>query len=239
MDIGRNWKLAEELNIFQIILLMADLDPTEFEGLSFEQWPLEVRKQTAPIKFAIQNAVIGEKIDSGIERYENSYESEINWNSTRIDVQSVTDWLNSKNYGSCFFTDGEIGLPGFADSFGNFYAPKLAAAVAAWTEVTSKAGLLNNKAPKKALEKWLREHASEFGLTKEDGNPNNQGIEEICKIANWKPEGGATPTSTRAGQETELPRVPTSGGRRLKGKPSPPSSQPTHGTPFSEDDIPF
>ena len=29
-----------------------------------------------------------------------------------------------------------------------------------------------------------------------DGAPNKGGIEEICKVANWKPEGGATPTPT-------------------------------------------
>src|SRR5262249_8679108 len=41
---------------------------------------------------------------------------------------------------------------------------------------------------------WLRQHANEFGLTKEDGNPNEQGIEDAAKIANWDTKGGAPKT---------------------------------------------
>jgi hypothetical protein len=40
----------------------------------------------------------------------------------------------------------------------------------------------------------LAAHANEFGLTKEDGNPNEQGIEEVAKIANWDTKGGAPKT---------------------------------------------
>ncbi|MND07504.1 hypothetical protein D3C83_295210 [compost metagenome] len=52
----------------------------------------------------------------------------------------------------------------------------------------------NGKSPKQALEKWLREHALEFGLTTEDGSPNGTGIEEAAKVANWQPGGGAPKT---------------------------------------------
>jgi hypothetical protein len=41
---------------------------------------------------------------------------------------------------------------------------------------------------------WLRQHANEFRLTKEDGNPNEQGIEEVAKIANWDTKGGSPKT---------------------------------------------
>jgi hypothetical protein len=40
----------------------------------------------------------------------------------------------------------------------------------------------------------LRQHANKFGLTKDDGNPNEQGIEEVAKIANWDTKGGAPKT---------------------------------------------
>jgi len=36
-----------------------------------------------------------------------------------------------------------------------------------------------------------RQYANEFGLTKEDGNPNEQGIDDVAKIANWDTKGGA------------------------------------------------
>jgi hypothetical protein len=34
----------------------------------------------------------------------------------------------------------------------------------------------------------------EFGLTKEDGSPNEQGIDDVAKIANWDTRGGAPKT---------------------------------------------
>lgn len=70
------------------------------------------------------------------------------------------------------------------------YAPKLAAAVRAWQAVTDPGG----HHPKQALEKWVREHASEFGLLDDDGNPINQAVEDCGKVANWKPGGGAPKT---------------------------------------------
>jgi hypothetical protein len=70
------------------------------------------------------------------------------------------------------------------------YSPKLAAAVRAWLAVDDPKG----KSPKQALESWLTAHASEFALTKEDGTPNTQGIDECAKVANWNPKGGAPKT---------------------------------------------
>lgn len=55
--------------------------------------------------------------------------------------------------------------------------------------------LRKGKSVKQALDIWLRLHANEFvGLTKEDGNPNEQGIQEVAKIANWDTKGGAPKT---------------------------------------------
>ena len=122
-----------------------------------------------------------------------------------------------------------------------FYAPKLAAAVRAWNEVTSNPEALNGKTPKKALEIWLRKHANEYGLTAKDGNPNELGIEEICKVANWKPAGGASPTPAPLSQSPEgetvwsrkvRPKLPT----RRALAPTPTARQ--LGGPI-DDDIPF
>ena len=72
------------------------------------------------------------------------------------------------------------------------YAPKLAAAVRAWQAVTDA----GKKSPKQALDKWLREHAAEYGLTNEEGKPIETAIEECSKVANWNQMGGAPKTST-------------------------------------------
>jgi len=66
----------------------------------------------------------------------------------------------------------------------------LAAAVSAWENAKVTPG----KSPKSQLQKWLREHAAEFALTDEEGNLNQQGIEEVAKVANWQPGGGAPKT---------------------------------------------
>jgi hypothetical protein len=104
---------------------------------------------------------------------------------------------------------------------GEFYAPKLAAAVRAWNEVTSSPEALNGKTPKKALEVWLRKHANEYGLTNKDGNPNELGIEEICKVANWKPAGGASPTPTSVSQPAVGPKATP-----RKVRPTTPTREP-------------
>ncbi|BEU50792.1 hypothetical protein MAFF211520_10840 [Ralstonia pseudosolanacearum] len=70
------------------------------------------------------------------------------------------------------------------------YAPKLAAAVSAWRAVEGGKGV----SPKQAIAKWLREHAEEFGLSDANGKPNETGIEEVAKVANWQPTGGAPKT---------------------------------------------
>lgn len=81
-------------------------------------------------------------------------------------------------------------LIGLLDPENPRYAPKLAAAVRAWQAVTDP----GTKTPKQATEKWLLEHAAEFSLTDEEGDPNKQGIKEVAKVANWKPLGGAPRT---------------------------------------------
>jgi hypothetical protein len=70
----------------------------------------------------------------------------------------------------------------------------LAAAISAWQVVNADMDLIKGTTVKKVLLKWLRKNADRFGLTKEDGSPNEQGIEEIAKIANWDSKGGAPKT---------------------------------------------
>jgi len=74
------------------------------------------------------------------------------------------------------------------------YAPKLAAAISAWEAVRKSPSAIRGRTAKQAITIWLRRHADSYGLTKEDGSPNEQGIEEVSKIANWDTRGGAPKT---------------------------------------------
>jgi len=70
------------------------------------------------------------------------------------------------------------------------YAPKLAAAIRAWEAVEDPKG----KHPAQAIREWLTSNAKELGLLKDDGKPSKSAIEDIAKIANWQPKGGAPKT---------------------------------------------
>lgn len=110
---------------------------------------------------------------------------------TTVSAEDLKEWLRCKGiHSNSFFGDVEkTTTPAYLDPGHEHYAPKLAAAVNAWLAVTENQELLRNRNPKQAIDKWLRKNADRFGLTKDDGNPNEQGITEISKVANWKMAG--------------------------------------------------
>lgn len=112
------------------------------------------------------------------------------WKLTTIAVEDVRSWLASRGVRTGFFFPEATDTPDYLNPKHPRYAPRLAAAVNAWLAVTQASG----KSVKDAIRKWLREHAAEFGLTNDDGNPNETGIEEVAKVANWQPAGGAPKT---------------------------------------------
>lgn len=107
-----------------------------------------------------------------------------------VNVESLKQWLRLKGFTTGFFFPERVETMDFLEPLNPRYAPKLAAAVKAWQAVTNA----GNRSPKQALDKWLREHAAEFGLTNEDGKPIENAIEECSKVANWNTKGGATKT---------------------------------------------
>ncbi len=239
MDRIDRWKLADELNVYQISLLIAGYDPSDFEGDSYDRWPKETKIEIAPFLNAIQNAARTQKFTfieqkDAFENYDVT-----DWYASLINVDSFCDWMRSRSFVDGFFLTQQSEVGRLSDAEGEFYAPKLAAAVRAWNEVTSAPEALNGKTPKKALEVWLRKHANEYGLTSKDGNPNELGIEEICKVANWKPSGGASPTPTPLGKATQ---GSASEGRKVRPRPpTPPKAKPLPVaiSDILEDDIPF
>jgi hypothetical protein len=112
------------------------------------------------------------------------------WGKTTVTRRDLTAWLSGRGIRSGFFFPDATDQPDYLDENNPRYAPKLAAAVRAWQAVTHPAG----KSPKQALSNWLREHAVELGLIDGKNNPNETGIEEISKVANWQGSGGAPRT---------------------------------------------
>lgn len=244
MDRINRWKLADELTVYQVALLIAGYDPVEFEEDGANRWPKEVNRDISPFLNALKNAARCQKLKfTPVARGFGDYADDIDWDSSTIDIESLCEWLRKRNYRDGFFVERDDHVDKISDPSGEYYAPKLAAALRAWNEVTADPAALNGKTPKKALEIWLRKHANEYGLTGKDGNPNELGIEEICKVANWKPGGGASPTPALL---TDEPASPISEGWSRKTRPNsptpkskPPTPRPNPTLVSIDDDIPF
>lgn len=235
------WKLADELTAYQIAFLIAGYDPAEFEQDQSHHWPDQVKQDISPFLNAVKNAARSGKLAVTLAKHDHGYQTdEIDWDRSPINIDSLCEWLRIRNFSDGFFISTDCKVDKIADGANEYYAPKLAAAVRAWNEVTADPDALNGKSPKKALEIWLRKHANEYGLTGKEGNPNELGIEEICKVANWKPTGGATPTPVSAPSRSVLP--PSDKGNSgwvRKARMNPPTPRPKRAVPEIDDDIPF
>jgi hypothetical protein len=196
------WRLCDELSVVQAALLVAGADPScdaEYvESWEVEQRPLGYEAAKTAIGNALRRATIKGQLTP-------NYEYDINGNScgvvagsidlgkSRVDVQSLRSWLSDRGLRTGFFFPQPVVVGDYLDPKHPRYAPKLAAAVLAWLAVGSEPALVG-KTPKQALTKWLREHAPRFGMTDEEGKPNETGIEEAAKVANWQLTGGAPKT---------------------------------------------
>ncbi len=199
------WRLCEDLTVIQAALLIVEADP-ELYG-----YVLNLETKERPANFnatftVLSQAIIGGRLAATKRmitdnRWCNTAEEMIeyetddpDWNKTTIDVDDLKIWLKNRGIKPRFFFPQDVDTPDFLDSQHCNFSPKLAAAICAWQAVNADDNLIKGTTVKQALLKWLRKNADKFGLTKDDGNPNEQGIEEIAKIANWDTKGGAPKT---------------------------------------------
>jgi hypothetical protein len=196
------WRLCDELNVIQAALLVAGCDPSGNED-NIEEWNPEDRPagyQAA--KIAISKALLCYAIAGQIvPLYEGNPDSfhyrpikgTLELSQSRVEVASLRTWLAGRGVKTGFFFPDTGGTPDYLDPRHPRYAPKLAAAVHAWLAIENESAV-SGKSPKQALARWLREHAIQFGLTDGEGKPNETGVEEIAKVANWQLSGGAPKT---------------------------------------------
>jgi hypothetical protein len=200
------WRLCDQLTVVQAALLVVGEDPSG-DVANCEIWSMGTRPRGyEAAKSAISHALrigvikgtrIGKKIS---ERYDAAgdlcdvLDDGVDPVTSIVEVVSLREWLTSRGFTSGFFFPSGSDAPGYLDPSNASYAPKLAAAIAVWQATTSDPGSTSGTSVKQAMLRWLRKHADQFGLTKDDGNPNEQGIEEVAKIANWDTKGGAPRT---------------------------------------------
>lgn len=198
--VSEYWRLATRLRIADAIQIILGIEP-QSSGLRLDQphkWPngfsaLRESIVSAIRTDALEGGLIYEELDAfgdpvteettGPRRHVvDLYES---W----VDTADLKHWLSENGFEGGYFFYGRNQQLAFLDSDGARYAPKLAAAVEAWIafdEFSTERGT-----PKQRLKTWLRSNAARFGLTNEDGTAAESVIEDIAKIANWAPAGGA------------------------------------------------
>lgn len=222
MNTLSSWVICEELSVVQAALLMAGHDPSELQHhVENSIKPFNYRSPSGyeAAKTVITNAIESNKLPAKIRRhilgayYDHSSQSDNvmaslsqalgtpmliyppNWMLTTIMRKDLCQWLGIQGITNHFFNaSNQNNEATYLDPHNPYYSSKLAAVIQAWQAVIANPHLLKNKSPKTALMNWLREHCLELNLTKPDGTPNEQGIEEVAKIANWQQKGGAPGT---------------------------------------------
>jgi hypothetical protein len=196
MDPLDYWRLCDELSVVQAALLIVGEDPAQFQE-HIENWEGS-RRPTGydAAKAALINAIRGGRLPGDIINLkdENGRYVGFDWHNTTIMVEDLRAWLKSRGIKTGFFFSVPEADPDYLSPFHPSYSPKLAAAIEVWKAVSADEELRRGKSVKQALAVWLRQHANEFGLTKDDGSPNEQGIDDVAKIANWDMRGGAPKT---------------------------------------------
>ena len=187
------WQLCHQLSVIQAALLFTGENPSTTEPFVERLAPDKRPCGYEPIKAAISNALRDGVIEGDyitLSEDSDGVAGTIDIRRSIVEVESLREWLSSRGFRNGFFFLPKEGAPDYLDPSNPRYAPKLAAAIRAWQAVTDSV----RKHPKQALKSWLAEHAAEFGLTHKEGNVNEEGIEQVAKVANWRPGGGAPKT---------------------------------------------
>lgn len=183
---------CDYLKLWQLVYLLHGEAPPNEEDLSFEDTP----HTFAAAKTILWNAFEGKEIEgisapdvvlsgSGDPIFYDAVERQY---LTQLKVTSVLKYLDRKHIDRGLLKSPSE--PDYLNPHSDFYAPKMAAAIAAWKVVSSDKKLSAGKTVKQALIKWLEEHAAEYGLTA-------KGIEEAATVSNWDASGGAPSTPSQ------------------------------------------
>lgn len=192
------WRLADELTVVQAALLICGYDPSDLQhNVSYGSHKTPVGY--VAVRHALGSAVNAKILQARETRVIDQRDGEyyVDDDLAHISIDAIKDWLRSKGVVTHFFFFPEEPEGEFLSPQNPRYSPKLAAAIRAWQAMEGKD--LKGKTPKQSVIKWLRLHGADYDLTDDDGKPLDTVIEEIAKIVNWKPQGGAPKTPSSSG----------------------------------------
>ena len=202
-----HWRLCDPLSLEDAAALLAGYDPEEIKRQRHDTGFDQNHPFLYTMETALRNAVLSNRLKVTLRANTGKYlhirmvgdDSEGWWepidelslSGTLVNVDDLKEWLASRGFTTGFFFDNEETIPGYLDPKHQNYAPKLAAAIEAWEVINGQPERLKNTTPKQAIANWLESNADRLQLTKDDGTRNELAIEEIAKVANWKPGGAA------------------------------------------------
>jgi len=197
-----SWLLSHALNVVEAALVFAGLDPSDLahsvEGMFPEEQPGEYKAMKRVLIEALRARLIEGEIVPEQQQLDfdgNSVElaGTVDLKRSRVFMESATDYLSRRGHPIPMRGAMQQPTPPYLDSENTCFSFKLSAAIRVWQALTQE-GALPAKSVKQSMVRWLKLHAQELGLTNPDGSPNATGIEEIAKVANWKPGGGVPKT---------------------------------------------
>lgn len=217
-----HWQICDEFTVVQAALLIAGFDPSIYQEGVESDGPRNRPTGYEAAKNALIHAINAKRLkaiikfkasgDWGYINYndlaeyekvaENQHGRNIIYN-TMLDLHLTTilrsdleNWLIQRGKGdnSFFFPKKSVAVLPYLDPNNPNYSFKLAAAIFIWTTLNSDASLMKAKTVKQAAVDLLQEKANLLGLIKEDNKLNSQAVEDISKVVNWRPDGGAPKT---------------------------------------------
>jgi hypothetical protein len=210
MDEIDYWSLADQYSVIHATLLIIGCNPDDYGGLISGRVNSKIPTGFNAVRAALTSGVVGGSIEAvTIKWYNNNDydEQRLDIHETTVNADVLDKFCQAQGFDSEFLERRRLrrGRLGTTAPLKN-YPPKLRAAIDAWGAVSSDSVRLKGTSPKAALIKWLTENASEYDLLNRDGTPNELGIQEVAKVANWKPKGGANPTPSAAVAPTSVPK---------------------------------
>jgi hypothetical protein len=197
------WGLCENFSVEQAALLSSGYLPEDyafdFDEWEVKNWPTGLYATFTALKNAVTTGTLPALIQYQHLRYNKCVV--LDTAQTTIAVGDLVNWFRAR--GKTPYMFGPMRMPsdskleedikvGYLDRNNSKFSLKLEAAINAWGAVSRIPSL--KVSPKQAIIEWLRENAAGYGLVKDDGSVNETGIEEIAKVAHWRPKGGATKT---------------------------------------------
>lgn len=243
------WRLADRLSVDHAAMFIAEVDPADMRGdlvrydkykgyLAALQEAIRGNRLKADLAYPLyrqnpwdedapsSSLYVSVPADLPLEKLRGMpapdpnkpirLQDEPDWTRTTIEVEDLKAWLRSKRQFPAFFFPTEV-PPDFMNPDDPRYSPKLACAVAAWEAVTGPA----KSSVKQAIEDWVRKNWERFGGLDKEGKVPKAAVEEIGKVVNWVPEGGAPRAGGGQVPRTSppLPLKPAQNYERLLQKP--------------------